>query len=369
MQWPDPVRSLLFFAGIPTTMSERRFRAALTTALTCALVACAPSAPAPDTATATHAGAAAADTLPSGWRRVAGDDVPRVPRSRQTLPAAVRSDDGIEVTIADTSRTIVGNDDIVMVMDALGLSDHVFAAPTNSVTATGRSAPHHFLFNRTTGIEGILSLDGTLFVGNSLRRHGKLAQPLRDAGLALVIVDELQPAPDKVRKLAAIFGHADAGEQLAAQVQRQLDEASRIAATHVRRPRVLHVSATGGGGAPTVGGADTAAAELIRLAGGHNVGDEARVANYSQLSNEGIVAVEPEVVLISEDDLRVLGGQAGLWKAWPSLAQTPAGIANRVWVMPDLQLKVTSVACGTGAIALAQALAGLAGELDAAAGA
>lgn len=350
-------------------MAERRFRAPLAAALACVLAACAPSAPAPDT-TSGVAGTpnAATDVLPERWQRIAGTGIPRVERSKQDLPVTVRSDDGVDVTIPDTSRTIVGNDDIVMVMDALELSDQVFAAPTNAVTDTGRNARHHFLFNRTTGVEGILSLDGTLFVGNSLRRHGKLAQPLRDAGLALVIVDELQPIPDKVRKLATVFGHADEGEQLAAQVEQQLTEAARIAATHTRRPRVIHVSATGGGGSPTVGGADTAAAVLIRLAGGTNVGDEAKVSNYSQLSNEGIVAVEPEVILLSEDDLRVFGGADGLWKAYPSLKQTPAGLAERVWVMPDTQLKVSSIAGGTGAVALAEALATLAAELDAPAG-
>lgn len=349
-------------------MSERRLRAPLILALAGALAACAPSSTPPEAASATEA-RATPDALSEGWLRIAGADIPRVARSQQDLPVTVRSDDDVEVTITDTSRTIVGNDDIVMVMDALGLSDQVFAAPTNAVTETGRGAQHHFLFNRTTGVEGILSLDGTLFVGNSLRRHGKLAQPLRDAGQTLVIVDELQPIPDKVRKLATVFGHADEGEQLAAQVQQQLDEAARIAATHTRKPRVIHISATGGGGSPTVGGADTAAAGLIRLAGGINVGDEAKVANYSQLSNEGIVAVEPEVILVSEDDLRVFGGEAGLWKAYPSLKQTPAGFANRVWVMPDTQLKVSSIGGGAGAVALAQALSTLAAELDAAPGA
>ncbi len=339
--------------------------------LASAVTACGPGsqAPAGDAAAPDALATGDAATLPAGWREVAGNDVPRVPRSPQDLPATVLSDDGVEVTVTDTSRTIAGSDDIIMVMESLGLGEQVYAAPTNTVTEVGRAAPHHFLFNRTTGIEGVLSLKGTLFVGNSLRRHGKLAGPLRNAGEAVVIVDELQPAPEKVRKIAAAFGHPDEGEQLAARVQAQLDEAARIAALHTRRPRVIHVSATGGGGAPTVGGADTAAAEVIRLAGGINVGDEARVANYSQLSNEGIVAAEPEVILVSADDLRVFGGEAGLWKAYPSLKQTPAGIANRVWVMPDLQIKVTSVACGTGAIALATALAQLAAELDAQPGA
>ncbi len=346
-------------------MSERRAPALLLLALACTLAACtpAPGTPAEAAPPATDA------ALPEGWKHVAGTDIPRVARSQQDLPVTVRSDDGVDVTVTDTARTIVGNDDIVMVMESLGLADQVFAAPTNSVTATGRNAPHHFLFNRTTGVEGILSLDGTLFVGNSLRRHGKLAQPLRDAGQTLVIVDELQPIPDKVRKLASVFGHADEGEQLAMQVQQQLDEAARIAANHTRKPRVIHVSATGGGGAPAVAGADTAAAGMIRLAGGINVGDEAKVSNYSQLSNEGIVAVEPEVILVSEDDLRVFGGEAGLWNAYPSLKQTPAGFANRVWVMPDTQLKVSSIGGGAGALALAQALSALAAELDAAPGA
>ncbi|MFL6587273.1 MAG: hemin ABC transporter substrate-binding protein [Luteimonas sp.] len=349
-------------------MSERRLRAPLLLALACALAACAPSSTPPGSASTTDA-RATPDALSKGWLRIAGTDIPRVTRSQQDLPVTVRSDDDVEVTITDTTRTIVGNDDIVMVMDSLGLSEQVFAAPTNAVTETGRDAQHHFLFNRTTGVEGILSLDGTLFVGNSLRRHGKLAQPLRDAGQTLVIVDELQPIPDKVRKLATVFGHADEGEQLATQVQQQLDEAARIASTHTRKPRVIHISATGGGGAPAVAGADTAAAGMIRLAGGINVGDEAQVANYSQLSNEGIVAVEPEVILVSEDDLRVFGGEAGLWKAYPTLKQTPAGLANRVWVMPDTQLKVSSIGGGTGAVALAQALTTLAAELDTAPGA
>lgn len=300
--------------------------------------------------------------IPAGWQHLVGKETPDIPVAPQKLPATVQSDDGVEVTVTDTSRTIVGNDDIIVVMEVLGLSDHVFAAPTSTVTAVGRNAPHHFLFNRTTGVEGVLSLDGTLFIGNSLRRHGKLAGPLRDAGQAVVIVDELQPAPEKVRKIAAVFGYAEQGEQLAAVIQQQLDQAAKIAETHPRKPRVIHVSATGGGGTPTVAGADTAAAELIRLAGGINVGDETKVANYSQLSNEGIVAAEPEVILVSESDLIKFGGEQGLWKAYPSLKQTPAGLANRVWVMPDLQFKMTSIACGTGAITLAEALAELAAQ-------
>lgn len=338
-------------------------RALLATALLTGLAGCG-GTPA-ETSVETPAGGAptaeapAAAALPAGWQRVAGERMPPLHGLTAQLPARVVSDDGAEVSIADTSRIIAGGDDVIAVIEALGMGGQVYAAPLRSATEAGRRAPKQFLFNRTTGVEGVLSLEGTLFIGNSLRRHTDLAAKLRGAGQAAVVIDDLQPAPDKVRKVAAALGVAAAGEDLARQVQAQLDDAARIAAARAHHPRVIHLSASGAGGAPTVAGGDSASGKLIALAGGINIGTEAGVANYSALSNEGVVAAAPDVILVSENDLALFGGEAGLWKAYPTLKQTPAGAANRVWVMPDVQLKATSIDSGAGALALARALAAL----------
>jgi len=337
----------------------------LVLALLAALMACggkpaetaAPAASAPQAADAPNASLPAA--LPQGWLHLAGTDVPTSANLTPVLPVTVVSDDGEQVTVKDASRIVAGGDDVIAVIEALGLGGQVYAAPLRSATEAGRKAPKQFLFNRTTGVEGVLSLEGTLFLGNSLRRHTELAKKLRGAGEAAVVIDDLQPAPDKVRKVAAALGVAAAGDAMAAQVQAQLDEAARIAAASKVHPRVIHLSATGAGGAPTVAGADSASGTLIALAGGVNIGTEAGVANYSALSNEGVVAAAPEVILVTENDLQLFGGEAGLWKAYPTLKQTPAGAANRVWVMPDVQLKAASVGSGSGALALAKALAAL----------
>ncbi|MFI8716395.1 hemin ABC transporter substrate-binding protein [Stenotrophomonas sp. NPDC077464] len=339
-------------------------RSVLMLAMTTALAACG-GTPAEPAATATPGSAGAAPSvaapaaLPQGWMRVAGTDVPSSANLSPVLPVTVASDDGEQVTVKDTARIVAGGDDVIAVIEALGMGSRVYAAPLRSATASGRNAPKQFLFNRTTGVEGVLSLEGTLFLGNSLRRHSELARKLRGAGEAAVVIDDLQPAPEKVRKVAAALGVADAGAALATQVQAQLDEAAAIAATIKVRPRVIHLSATGAGGAPTVAGTDSASGTLIGLAGGINIGTEARVANYSALSNEGVVAAAPEVILVTENDLQLFGGEAGLWKAYPTLKQTPAGAANRVWVMPDVQLKAASIGSGSGALALARALAAL----------
>lgn len=338
-------------------------RRVLVLALMAALAACggkpaetaAPTDPAGDAAVGAAPGAA----LPQGWLHLAGTDVPASVDLSPVLPVTVMSDDGEQVTVKDASRIVAGGDDVIAVIEALGMGGQVYAAPLRSATEAGRNAPRQFLFNRTTGVEGVLSLEGTLFLGNSLRRHTELARKLRGAGEAAVVIDDLQPAPDKVRKVAAALGVAEAGNALATQVQAQLDDAAAIAAASRVHPRVIHLSATGAGGAPTVAGADSASGKLIALAGGINIGTEAGVANYSALSNEGVVAAAPEVILVTENDLALFGGEAGLWKAYPTLKQTPAGAAKRVWVMPDVQLKAASIGSGSGAVALARALAAL----------
>ncbi|MBH1964425.1 MAG: ABC transporter substrate-binding protein [Comamonadaceae bacterium] len=300
-----------------------------------------------------------AQALPPGWLAVGEPHSLKVSSATPKLPVAVTSDDGATVRITDASRVIVGGDDVIGIMEALGLGSRVFAAPESSVTAAGRKAPNHFLFNRTTGAEGVLSLDGTLFVGNSLRRHAKLSETLRKTGLPSIVIDDLQPAPQKVRKTAAAFGLKNEGENLARELERQYKQAETLARQLPRRTRILHISATGGGGRPTVGGKDTAAAQLIRLAGGVNVGDDAKAGDYTSLSNEGMVAAAPEVVLLTRSDLELFGGEAGIWRSYPALKQTPAGQGNRIWVMPDEQLKIVGVHSGEGALALANALKGL----------
>lgn len=337
---------------------------ALPLALAAALSACGGSAPPADGKAVAESPAAAANpaggtALPPGWQRLAGQDVPALQDVVPQLPAKVRSDDGAEVEVDDVARVIAGGDDIVSVIEALGQRGILFAAPTNTTTEAGLAAPHRFLFNRTTGVEGVLSLGGSLFIGNSLRRHTDLATKLRAVGQDAVIVDDLQPAPDKVRKVAAALGLAASGQDLATQVQAQLDMARDVAKASARTPRVIHISATGAGGTPTVAGADSASGQLISLAGGINIGTEAGVANYSALSNEGVLAMAPEVILVTEHDLELFGGAEKIWQAYPTLRQTPAGQASRVWVMPDVQLKYSSVGSGAGALALAQALAAL----------
>lgn len=99
---------------------------ALPLAVSLALAACGGSSAPSDAKTPAEspaATAAAAETaLPAGWQRVAGAEMPAVHDQKAVLPAKVHSDDGADIEVADTSRIIAGGDDVIAVIEALGLS-------------------------------------------------------------------------------------------------------------------------------------------------------------------------------------------------------------------------------------------------------
>jgi iron complex transport system substrate-binding protein len=101
-----------------------------------------------------------------------------------------------------------------------------------------------------------------------------------------------------------------------------------------RRPRVLFLLSAGRG-APMAAGSDTAAESMIRLAGGVNAVQGARL--YRPLSAEAAILAEPDWIVTTTDTLHSAGGVAGLL-AQPGLAATPAGAAGRVLAFDGLYL-------------------------------
>lgn len=301
--------------------------------------------------------AMASAILPSGWKRVASRDVPALPATLPSLPAVIRSDDGVNVNVTDTVRIIASGDDIIAVIEAMGMGNTVFGAPENSITSAGQAAPHHVRFNQRISASQITDIDGTLFIANSLRRYRSLVSQVRSSSsMPVVVIDDTQPATDRVQKIASAFGFPAQGRGLSAEIQRQFDRAQALSRQRARRPKVAILVANEMDNRPMYAGDSTQPGEILRNAGGQNIANEIGVEGYGSTSEGRIRSASPEIIVISEYDLGRLGGPNNLWNAFPGLKQTPAGQANRIMVMPDLQLKLPSVAAGAGALALSQAL-------------
>ena len=87
-------------------------------------------------------------------------------------------------------------------------------------------------------------------------------------------------------------------------------------------------------------GQQTGADAAIRAAGLQNAMQG--FTRYQPLSQEGVMASQPDLVVISQDGLNALGGEQNLWKL-PGLAQTPAGRSKQVLAIDDMALLGFSV--------------------------
>jgi iron complex transport system substrate-binding protein len=307
-----------------------------------------------------ESGAGAPADLPEGWTWVEGTDVPSA-EATPALPVTLTDGTGSEVTVEDISRTIVGGEDVADMLAAMGLQEDIHAAPTNSVAPAALEAPEQFEFSQQTGVEGLLSVDGTFFLGNNTKRHGDVAAQFRQAGVSAAVIDDQQSVADKIRDVAAMIGDPDAGEELATAVEDQLAQASETAGDAVSEMRVLVVTSSGAGGANAVVGSGTAAADILEAVGAVNCGVEAGLRGYSvEYSDEGLLDLRPDVIITGTGDMEEWGGLEGFLGAFPTLAQTPAGEASNFVLMPSEQIKVSGSAVGAGALALATALADLA---------
>lgn len=308
---------------------------------------------------ATAAGIGGAEEAPEGlpdeWTWASGTDIP-TEEATPSLPVTVTDGTGTEVTIKDASKIIAAGDDVADIVASLGLAGDIYAAPEDSITEAAQNAKEHFEFSQSTGTEGLLSMGGTFFIGNNVKRHGDVAEQFRSAGVDAAVYDDQQPTADKIRKVGEFLGAKEPADKVASKVEEQLKEASGKAGDN-KDLNILQVTSSGAGGADAVVGSGTAGADIVEALGANSVGVDSGLRGYSvDYSDEGLLGTNPDVILIGDADLAEWGGEEGFWEAFPTLRDTPAGKDGRVIVMPSQQLKVSGPAIGAGAIALADAL-------------
>lgn len=158
--------------------------------------------------------------------------------------------------------------------------------------------------------EAILSLDPDLVI--VMQSHDELHRRLGDLGLDTLRVDQhdVEGILTSVQDIAIRCGVERRGRELVADLRAALDEVT-AAVEGLDRPKTLVVVGRepGGGRVGTLWAAagDTFYDDVIRLAGGVNAIPDT-VIRYPELSHEGLIAVDADVVL----DVVADGGVRGV---------------------------------------------------------
>ena len=85
-------------------------------------------------------------------------------------------------------------------------------------------------------------------------------------------------------------------------------------------------------------GEGSGADSLIEAIGGYDVAEEIGWNGMKPLTDEGLVAAQPDLVLMMTGGLESAGGVDGLLERLPALAETPAGQHRRFVAMDDSQI-------------------------------
>lgn len=256
--------------------------------------------------------------------------------ARPANAVTVTDASGAPVVIRDASRIVAAGGSVTEIVFALGAENRLVGVDQSSVFPEAAMKLPQVGYVRTLASEGVLSLNPTLFISTTEAGPPPALAQLRESGVPVLLVSGEHGAEGvkrKIRAVAAALGRRETGENLVADLEKDLAEAAALVAGRVERPRVMFIYARGQG-TLNVAGKKTAADEMIRLAGGVNAFE---YENYKPLSAESVVAAAPDVILLPSRGLDAAGGIEGVLKL-PGVAQSPAGRNRRVVAMDDLVL-------------------------------
>lgn len=188
-------------------------------------------------------------------------------------------------------------------------------------------------YHRMLSAEGILALSPSVLIGSDAMGPNSTLEVLRSANVKVVTLAGAETQ-------AELLNHVDQiGDLLSRKVQAielkkqivlsfsQLNAKQQQIAQLGEAPKVLFLLLQPDRPA-RVGGNGTAADIIINLAGGQNI---AGFDGYKSVSQEGILALQPDVIIISNrSDTESVDPANELLQAMPLLKHTPAGEHNQV---------------------------------------
>ncbi len=229
------------------------------------------------------------------------------------------------------ARLVTLGGDITETVFALGAGACVVAADsTNQYPAAAAGLPD-VGYLRTLNTEGVLAWRPGVILASADAGPPAVIAQFEAAGVDVVTIAEQPTAAGaiaKVRTIARVLGRAAAGERLVASMQAGLATLGKELAKVGTRKRVAFVLTVSG--APLVAGRDTAAAGIIALAGGINVGTA--FAGYKPVGAEALLELAPDVIVVMSEGLVAKGGLDAVY-ALPGVRLTPAGRHHRVVAM------------------------------------
>ena len=229
----------------------------------------------------------------------------------------------------DTARVVAIGGAATEIVYALGLSDRVVAVDVSSTYPPEALATKPNVgYIRALSPEGVLSVGPTLIIAMEGAGPPDAVKVLKSASIPLVTIPEARDGAQvvaNIRHVAEIMGVPAEGARVADAVAADFATLAAMRA-RITTPRKATFVLSTSGAAPVVGGAETSADAIFRLAGIDNA--MRAITGYKPGVDEAMLAAEPDAIILMQDRSHALDNDAVL--KLPAFAGTPAAQAGRI---------------------------------------
>ena len=268
------------------------------------------------------------------------------PAPEQSLPTTVMSHDlsgDTSVTVSSTDRVIAMDisGSIAATIAGLGLLDSLVARDISTTFDEAAALPVITSSAHTVNSEAILAMRPDLILTDGSIGPIDVVLQLRDAGVAVVFVEtdpSVAGVAELARQTATALGIPAAGEVLGEQLRSEIEaKITEIAGIVPRgdRLRMMFVYLRGTSGVYYLFGQESGSDVLITALGGVDVAAEIGLEGMRPMTDEAMVAANPDLILVMTSGLASVGGVSGLLEARPAIALTEAGKNQRFVEMDD----------------------------------
>ena len=268
-----------------------------------------------------------------------------------SLPATVTSDEltgELDVTIdaADRVLALDMSGSLAATVWALGLGDRLVGRDISTTFPGVEDLPVVTGSGHAISPESVLEMRPDLLITDGTIGPLDVVLQLRDAGITVVFVREqpgLEAPAAMARSVAAIFGLPDTGEALATRITSELDTvlatiADRAPTARADKLRMVFLYIRGANGIYYLFGQESGAGDLIEGLGGIDIATEIGWTGLRPMTDEALIAANPDLILVMSDGLESVGGPEELVRLKPAIGLTSAGQNLRFVDMDDSQV-------------------------------
>ncbi len=249
------------------------------------------------------------------------------------------------VTVTDASRILPMDisGSIAATVFALGLGDNVVGRDISTTFPEAADLPVVTSGGHSINSESVLALRPSIVITDGTIGPTDVVLQLREAGITVVYVDAeagLGAPAELARQVSQALGVEAAGELLVDRLDAEI--AAVLADIESIRPenpadrvRMLFLYLRGSSGIYYLFGEESGADELIEGLGGIDVAGEIGWAGMRPMTDEALIAADPDLILVMTGGLESVGGVSGLLASKPAIALTRAGQNERFVDMAD----------------------------------